>query len=150
MNVRHVMSKDSACCTPGTSLQQVARLMRERDCGEIPVVENLQTMKPVGVVTDRDIAIRVVALGKNPLTLTARDCMSTPVVTVTPDTTLEDCCRVMEYKQIRRVPVVDERGASCGIVAQADVVRRAPPKEAAHVVRAVSAPAAMTGKASFI
>jgi CBS domain-containing protein len=147
MEVKDIMTKDPACCTPDTNLQEVARLMIECDCGEIPVVEDRQSMKPVGVVTDRDICCRTVAKGKNPLEMTAGDCMSSPCVTVTPEMSVEDCCRVMEENQIRRVIVVDENGACCGIVAQADIALHAPKQETADVVREVSRAAGATSRA---
>ena len=148
MQVKDIMTREPSCCTPDTNLQEVARLMVECDCGEIPVVENRQSMKPVGVVTDRDICCRTVAEGKNPLEMTARDCMSSPCVTVTKEMGVEDCCRVMEENQIRRVPVVDERGACCGIVAQADIAQRASERETAEVVKEVSRAAVASSRAS--
>jgi CBS domain-containing protein len=148
MQVKDIMTRDPACCTPDTNLQEVARLMVKCDCGEIPVVENRQNMRPVGVVTDRDICCRTVAEGKNPLELTAGDCMSSPCVTVTPGMDVEDCCRLMEKNQIRRVPVVDENGVCCGIVAQADIAQHAPRQETAEVVRKVSRAAAAPSRAS--
>ena len=140
MEVKDIMTPDPACCTPDTALQRVAELMVENDCGEIPVVENATSMKPVGVVTDRDIVCRTVAKGINPLGLTAADCMTTPCVTVTPDTSLDECCRVLEEKQIRRVPVVDASGACCGIVALADIARHTAKREAGEVIKEVSEP----------
>jgi CBS domain-containing protein len=138
MKVSEVMTKDPACCTPETGLKEVARLMVEHDCGEIPVVDGQRTMRPVGVVTDRDIVVRCVAEGKNPLEAEAGDVMSSPVVTVTPDMTLEEVADLMEEHQLRRVPVVDEAGAVCGIVAQADIAHHASAREVAEVVREVS------------
>ena len=138
MKVKDIMSHDPACCTRESSLQDVAILMLEHDCGEIPVVDNMQSKRPVGVVTDRDITIRTVALGKNPLELRARDCMSSPAVTVTPETTVDDCCTLMEENQLRRVPVVDESGCCCGIVSQADIARNASKKDAGELVKDVS------------
>ena len=141
MRVEEVMTKSPACCTPDTNLRDVARMMVEHDCGCIPVLEGDKKRKPVGVVTDRDICCRVVAEGKNPLDLTARDCMSSQCVTVTPETSIEECCDLMESNQVRRVPVVDSSGACCGIVAQADIARRASERRTAEVVREVSQPA---------
>lgn len=136
MQTKEIMTTDVACCGPDTPLPEVARLMVEHDCGEIPVVD--ENKKPLGVVTDRDITCRTVASGKNPLELTARDCMSDPVVTVTPETSVDDCCKVMEENQVRRLPVVDESGACCGIVSQADVAHRVSKEETGEVVREVS------------
>ncbi len=79
MRVKHIITKNPACCTLDTNLQEVARLMVEHDCGESPVVQSKQNMKLVGVITDRDITCRTVAVGKNPLEMTAGDCMSQPL-----------------------------------------------------------------------
>jgi CBS domain-containing protein len=138
MQAKDIMTESPACCGPDTALPEVARMMVEHDCGEIPVVD--KGKKPVGVVTDRDITCRTVAEGKNPRELTAKDCMSSPVVTVTPETSVEDCCKTMEDNQVRRVPVVDESGACCGMVSQADVAQRGSKDETADVVREVSRP----------
>ncbi len=138
MNVSEIMTKDPACCTPDTSLQEVAKMMVDSDCGCIPVVDGKDSMMPVGMITDRDITCRVVAKGQNPLDLTAKDAMTTTVVSVTPDTSVEDCCNLMEESQIRRVAVVDENGACCGIVAQADVANNASEAKTAEVVQEVS------------
>jgi CBS domain-containing protein len=138
MNVKEIMSFDPACCTRETALQDVAVLMVENDCGEIPVVDNAQSKRPVGVVTDRDIVCRTVALGKNPLELKARDCMSSPPVTVTPETAVDDCCQLMEENQLRRIVVVDASGTCCGIVSQADIARNASKSDAGEVVKEVS------------
>jgi Predicted signal-transduction protein containing cAMP-binding and CBS domains len=138
MLVREIMTENPVCCTPATSLKDVAQLMVQHDCGCIPVVENDSTKIPVGVITDRDITCRIVAEGKNPLDLTAGDAMTSSVVAVMPDTTLEDCCSLMEEKQIRRIAVVDGKGACCGILAQADIASHASDGKTAEVVQEVS------------
>lgn len=138
MKISEIMTADPACCTPDTSLQEVAQMMVEYDCGCIPVVDGDETKMPVGMITDRDICCRVVANGQNPLDLTAKDAMTSTVVSVTPDTSIEECCNIMEESQIRRVAVVDESGACCGIIAQADIAKNAAPRETAEVVQEVS------------
>ena len=138
MQVRDIMTSDPACCTPDASLVEVARMMVDYDCGEIPVVESQDNKKPVGVVTDRDIVVRTLGARLDPTDMTAGEVMSTPVVTVTPDTSFEDCKRVLEEKQIRRVPVVDENGAVVGIVALADITRYATGADAGEVLQEVS------------
>jgi CBS domain-containing protein len=140
MKTKDLMTPDPACCTPETSLQQVAQMMVKHDCGCIPVVESQASLKPVGVVTDRDICLRTVAQGRNALTLTAGECLSSPVVTVTPEMSVKECCQMMEDNQIRRIVVVDETGGCCGIIAQADVARHASKQQTAEVVREVSQP----------
>ena len=138
MNVREIMTKDPACCTPEAGLQEVAQMMVDHDCGCVPVVDNETSKMPVGMITDRDITCRVVAKGQNPLDLTAGDAMTSTVVSVTPETSVEECCNIMESSQIRRVAVVDENGACCGIVAQADVANNAASRQTAEVVQEVS------------
>jgi len=142
MKVSEIMSGNPACCTPDTNLEEVARMMLDKDVGEIPVVESDQSRKPVGVITDRDITCRAVAKGRNPLELKADDIMTGSVVSVHPDATIEECCDIMEENQIRRLPVVDQNGDICGMVAQADIVRNTPEEKAAEVLRFISQPSA--------
>ncbi len=138
MQVREIMSAKAACCSLTTPLVEVAEMMVEQDCGEIPVCDDQG--KPVGVVTDRDIVCRLVAKGREPTESTAQDCMSSPVVTVTPDTAIEDCARLMEQYQVRRLPVVAEDGTCCAIIAQADLAIKGPRDTSIEVVSKVSEP----------
>lgn len=149
MQVREIMTREPGVCTPETRIQDVARMMAEHDCGEIPVVESSRSKRPVGVVTDRDIALRVVAQGRDPSHVTARDCMSSPVHTVTPDTEVESACQILEQHQVRRVPVVDERGEICGVVSQADIATFASERDTAEVVRSISQPSGTTQRTRY-
>lgn len=142
MNVSEIMTKDPTCCTPDTGLQEVAQMMVDSDCGCIPVVDSEGSNMPVGMITDRDITCRVVAKGQNPLDLTAQDAMTTTVVSVTPETSIEDCCNLMEESQVRRIAVVDANGACCGIIAQADIATNLSGSKTAEVVQEVSKGAA--------
>jgi CBS domain-containing protein len=148
MQVREIMTTDPKCCTADTSLPEVARMMVDKDCGEVPVVDNHSSKVPIGVVTDRDIVCRTVANGLNPVELTAADCMSKPIVTVTADMSLEECCRIMEEKLIRRVPVVDDRGSISGIVALADIALSTSKNVAGHIVKEVSEPTSAASAAA--
>ena len=139
MIVQSIMTENPACCTVETPLNEVAQMMLDFDCGEIPVVAAKNSRKPVGVVTDRDIATRVVARGHDPRTMVARDCMTSPCVTVTGGTSVKAVCELMELSQIRRVPVVDGNGDICGIVSLADVARNSTSTLTAGVVKEVSA-----------
>lgn len=139
MQVKDVMISNPTCCTPDTPLPEVARMMEQHDCGCIPVVENQDSKKPVGMITDRDIALRGVASGQDTQSMTARDCMSTSVVTVTPEDSVDECCKAMEDNQVRRVAVVDHQGGCCGMVSQADVALDTSGK-VGSVVREVSQP----------
>ncbi len=133
---RDVMTPDPACCTPEMPLDQVAKLMVQHDCGEIPVID--RSNRPVGVITDRDIVCRAVADGKNPMAHTARECMTEPVITAQASASLEDVVSQMEKHQIRRILVVDESGCCAGIIAQADIARLAREHDVAELVREVS------------
>ncbi len=135
MNVREIMSRDPVCCTPNTNIVEAAKLMVENDCGQIPVVEDQQNRRLVGVVTDRDICCRVVARNLSPAAVMVRDCMSSPVASVTPEMSVQECLRIMDENVVRRVPVVDSRGICCGIVSQADLVEKAPRDYAQQVTR---------------
>jgi len=136
MRARDVMTPDPACCSPNTTLDQVARMMVQNDCGEIPVVDTGN--RPIGVVTDRDIVCRSVAEGKNPIGHTAESVMTRSVVTVQADAPIGDVIETMRQHQIRRVPVVDEVGCCAGIIAQADIVAESPTRQSGEFVRDVS------------
>lgn len=138
MQVREIMTANPVCCTPDTNLQEVARLMLENDCGLIPIVDSQENKKPLGTITDRDIAIRTVATGQNPLEVKASNVMTMGVTTVKPETGVQECCDVMENKKIRRVLVVGNSGAVCGIVAQADVAEYAQPELISDMVEEIS------------
>lgn len=138
MKIENIMTRNPATATLNTSLHDVAQLMAENDCGCIPVVEKDGANVPIGMLTDRDIVLRTVAHNKNPLKMIAGEIMTDHVITVRPETTVEDCCVAMEQNHIRRVPVVDESGELVGIVAQADIAREAPAKDTGHLVHELS------------
>ena len=133
---RDVMTPHPACCSPNTTLDEVAKLMIENDCGEIPIVDTSD--HPIGVMTDRDIVCRAVAEGKNPTGHTVEAIMTRPVITVRADDPIDQVVATMQRHQIRRVPVLDDCGCCAGIIAQADVVIEAPAHYATNLVREVS------------
>jgi len=139
IKVKEIMTTEPACCTPESTLQQAAQMMIDYDCGEIPVVESFDTYTPVGVITDRDITCRSVGKGLNPLEMQVSECMTTPPISVMPEDTLDRCYQVLEENQIRRVPVVDEAGKICGIVALADIAERVSKADSGEVLQQVSA-----------
>jgi CBS domain-containing protein len=138
MDVRSVMTANPACCSRDTPLQQVARLMVDNDCGQIPVVD--ESGRPLGVITDRDIAVRAVASGTDPSSATAGEYMSAPAATLSQNASVADCVQMMERNKIRRVVVVDDSGTISGIVAQADIARSTGDSKTAEVVKQVSEP----------
>jgi CBS domain-containing protein len=142
VRVRDIMTPDPASCTPDSSAGEAARLMRDNDCGSIPVVESSQRKKLVGTVTDRDLAVRGLAEGKGPDT-PIQELMTASPVTCGPEDEVETVREVMVARLVRRVPVVDERGALVGIVAQADIAREegaASDQEVGRIVEAISEP----------
>jgi CBS domain-containing protein len=136
--VAEIMSTDVAWCTADAPLCEAARLMRDHDCGSIPVVDDGLMRRPIGVITDRDIAVRAVAEGRNPSEVMVRDCMSAPAATAHCSTSLDELVRTMEEAKLRRMVIVDDDGRICGIVAQADLARELPRSEVGEVVREVS------------
>jgi CBS domain-containing protein len=140
--VSQIMTPDPACCTPGSTAQDAALLMKEHDCGSIPVVERLETRILVGTVTDRDLAIRGLAAGKGPDTQ-IRELMTNHPIAAAPEDEVEIVREVRVAQQVRRVPVVDENGAVVGIVAQADLALEdgaASDQEVGRIVEAISDP----------
>ena len=122
MKAQEIMTAGPACCTPDDTAQEAARLMEENDCGCVPVVEDQNSRRLAGVVTDRDIALRAVGRGRGADTK-VRDLMSTDVNCCGPDSDVEEIERIMSDQQVRRVPVIDDAGCCVGIVAQADLAR---------------------------
>jgi CBS domain-containing protein len=140
MNVKDLMSFHPHCCTPETTLRDAAKMMSDCDCGALPVVEFGDRERPIGIITDRDIACRAVAKGKDPIETTVGECMSTHLSTINQDASIEECCNAMERLKIRRMLVVNGKGQLCGIVSQADVALRMAEDQAAELVREVSQP----------
>jgi CBS domain-containing protein len=138
MDLDRLMTRDPKFCLVTSPLDEVARAMRDQDVGEIPVVD--LDRHPVGVITDRDIVVRTLAAGRNPLDVRVQDCMTAPPVVIQEDASVEDCARLMERQKIRRVPVVDAKGALCGIVSLADLERSDARSLQNDVTRAVSQP----------
>jgi CBS domain-containing protein len=125
MRVKHIMTKDPTSCVASDTAQKAASIMRDEDAGIVPVIENEQSQKVIGVVTDRDLCMNVVAEGRDPRTVRAEECMTTAVVTCSPNDSVEKATELMKENQIRRVPVVDEGRKLLGIVSMADLVARA-------------------------
>jgi CBS domain-containing protein len=120
MKAREIMTPSPRTCTPQASVQEVAQLMQEADTGVIPIVESEGSQRLVGLVTDRDLAIRVLAQGRGG-DARAAEAMSAEVAGVSPDDDVKTVRRLMEDRQVRRVPVCDEQGRCLGIISQADL-----------------------------
>jgi CBS domain-containing protein len=142
VRVLDIMTPNPVCCTPDSTAREAATLMRDNDCGSIPVVENREANRLVGMVTDRDLAVRGYAAGKGPETR-VRELMTEAPITGAPEDEVEIVREVMVAQQVRRVPVVDKNGAVVGIVAQADIALEegaANDQEVGRVVEAISEP----------
>lgn len=137
-DVTSVMTANPCCCKSDTPLRDVAQMMIDNDCGMIPVVD--ESGCPVGAVTDRDIAIRIVACGKDAQSACACDAMTSPIKTIASDTSLYDATCLMEAEKIRRVIVVDGTGKVAGVAAIADLSLAGKDEATAEVVKKVSKP----------
>ena len=148
MRVKHAMTKDPSCCLPSDKAPKAASIMRNEDTGIVPVIDNEQSQRVVGVVTDRDLCMNIVAEGRDPNSVSVEACMTTVVVTCSPNDSIEKITELMKQNQIRRVPVVDDQGRLQGIVSMADLVGRGEIKvtEAHDTLKQVSAPAAEPSK----
>lgn len=140
MHVTDIMTSDPVCCTPDTTIAEAACLMTATDCGELPVVQDRENRRLVGVITDRDIVCRVVAEAMDPVTTSVGAAMTGSVVTCRPDSDVAACVDLMEAHQVRRIPVVDDAGCCCGIVSQADIALNAQTGTTASLLRDVSRP----------
>ena len=133
--IRDVMTENPRTVKKGESVVEAAKLMRSEDAGVVPIVEGDRL---VGVVTDRDIAIRVVAEGKDVSSTTVDEIASQNLVTIDPQQDLDEALRLMAQHRVRRLPVVEEDGRLVGIVAQADVARHADSSRTGEVVGEIS------------
>jgi CBS domain-containing protein len=134
-SIRDVMTSNPRTIDAGASVVEAAKLMRDEDAGLAPVVEGDRL---VGALTDRDIAIRVVAEGRDPQQTRVRDVASTDLVTVDPQQDLAEALRLMAAHQVRRIPVVEEDNRLVGVVAQADVARLSDDRKTGEVVEQIS------------
>jgi CBS domain-containing protein len=140
MKVREIMSTEPVCCVPNESAQKVATNLRDHSIGSMPVVENSQSMKLLGMITDRDLCCGVVADGLDPKTTSIGNFVSGDVISCRDGENLDRCERLMQEYQVRRIPVVDGEGRCIGIVAQADLVLKDRPEKAAATVKEISKP----------
>ena len=134
IKARDIMNPHAVVCSKDSCLQEVARLMVDADCGEILVVDSMESMRLVGVVTDRDIVTRTVAIGIDPLNQRVAEYMTFPCVIVTGDSTLQDCCQSMQDYKVRRLPIVSETGRCMGVVGLTDLLKVLSPRQIAELL----------------
>lgn len=137
---RDIMTANPQVVTPDDSVTRAAEIMRDSDVGVVPVVEDQGSMRLAGLVTDRDIAVRVVAAGRNSSDMRTRDVMSSGIKTVRPDDDVDHVMDLMKSQQVRRIPVC-EGERLVGIIAQADVATEgASDRKTGDVVEKISEP----------
>lgn len=140
---RDLMTEDPSCCLPSDPVNKAAQLMKTEDVGAIPVVDDHKTRQLIGIVTDRDLALNVIAAGRNAQNTSVADVMTRNVTTCRASDDLEKALTEMSDQQLRRIPVVDDNSRIVGIIAQADIATRLDaPKKTAAVVEEISKAAA--------
>jgi CBS domain-containing protein len=121
---KEVMTPNPATCEPGDPVVQVARIMKQEDVGSVPMVESRTSMRLVGIVTDRDLVIKVVAEGRDINSTIVREAMTANPVSCREDDDVKHVLAQMKERQVRRMPIVDSNGVLLGIIAQADIATR--------------------------
>ena len=136
---RDIMTEDLVYCLPTDSVSKVAQLMKKEDIGPVLIVDNDRVKTLVGIVTDRDLALKVVAEGRDPKTTNVEEVMTRKLVTCHADDDVENAMKAMAQYQLRRIPVVDDHMRLVGIISQADVATRVDePEKTAEVVKEIS------------
>ena len=134
------MTSDPTCCLATDSAQQVAGMLRKLNVGAIPVVKDHESRRLIGMITDRDLCCSVVANGLDPQGTSIENAMTMNPVSCREGGTLADCERLMQQRQVRRIPIVDGVGSVIGIVSLADLALRDKPEKVAKTVAEVSKP----------
>jgi len=132
------MTEDLVYCMPGDTVTEVARLMKKEDIGPVLIVDNERTRTLVGIVTDRDLVLKVIAEGLDPKSTKVNDVMSKKLVTCDAEDDVEQAVSAMAQFQLRRIPVVGDNMKLVGIIAQADVARMDAPDRTGELVKEIS------------
>ena len=140
---KDVMTQNPVCCLPTDTVSKAAQLMKDEDVGSIPVVEDEETMKLIGIVTDRDLALQVVAPERDASSTQVEDVMTYEVITCRASDDVQKAVDAMAQHQLRRMPVIDSDHRIVGIISQADVATRVEKsEEVAEMVKEISQPTA--------
>jgi CBS domain-containing protein len=138
MRCEELMTRNPICVLPQDSVDRAAQLMKREDVGSLPVVESEESRRLVGIITDRDLALKVVGEGREPRSTRVESAMSRQVVTVRAGDDVQQALDRMADRQIRRIPVVDNEQKVVGIIAQADVATKVSSNKSAEVVKDIS------------
>jgi len=140
MTCGNLMTRDPSSCLPGDSVATAAKIMKQQDVGPVLVVSDNSELRLVGIVTDRDIAVNVVAEGRDPYSTRVDSIMSSSLVTCREDEDVSRAVKQMAEYQVRRIPVVDENNRVVGIIAQADIARSGQDEQVGELVEDISQP----------
>lgn len=141
MTCQDVMTENPECCVPDDTAATVAGIMKTKDVGSVPVCESSRSRRLVGIVTDRDLALHVVAEERDPSSTLVRDVMTRDPITCRPEDDLLQAIEGMQRRQVRRIPIVDREGMLVGIIAQADIATRfGEPEKTAETLEEISRP----------
>jgi CBS domain-containing protein len=138
MKVRDIMTKDPICCVLTDTAQRVAQTLRDENIGSVPIVEDQQSRKLIGMITDRDLCCSVIADGLDPKTSTIVNLISSEPVSCRDGDNIQKCEQAMQEHRIRRMPVVDGEGHCIGIVSQADLALKGKPDELSKTIAEIS------------
>jgi len=141
MKVKELMTQDPATLGPNATIGEAATLMKQEDCGSIPIVDDGRL---VGIVTDRDIVVRAIAAGKEPKRTRISEIMSADPITVRPDDSVDEAEQAMRERQVRRLPVVED-GRLVGIIVTAQLARNESERETGETIKDISEPASGRG-----
>ncbi len=141
MRVKDVMTQHPVCCLTSDSAQSVAKALRDEDVGSLPVISDGDSHRLVGIITDRDLCCTIVAQGLDPVTTAITAFVKQNPVSCRTEHSLDACEKLMQVHQVRRLPVVDERGSCVGMVSQADLARVEQPEKVHRTVAEISRPA---------
>lgn len=140
MKVKKAMTSHVKCCTPFDTIVDVAKWMRDHDVGAVPVIKDRESRQLAGIITDRDICCRVTVTGKAPNTIRVQKVMTPKPAICHAEDSLDDCARLMQKYRVRRLPVVNEKGAVVGIIAQGDIARHLKASTVGRTVARISTP----------
>jgi CBS domain-containing protein len=143
MKVSEIMTAAPTCCCKDEKVQKAANIMLDLNVGIVPIVESETDETLVGLVTDRDLCLRVVALGFDPATTALESCMSEEIISCQADDNVEKVVALMQKHQIRRIPIIDSENHIQGIVSLADVTVRAHEQDIAETITEISEPAGL-------
>jgi len=144
-NCSQLMTHDPVFCLASDTVDRAAQLMKQEDVGSLPVIESHQNKKLLGIITDRDIALKVVA-EKRDANMRAEEVMTRNPVTCRADNDIQVALNAMASNQVRRIPVVDEQNHIVGIIAQGDVATVSEPEKTGQLVREISKSASKSAR----